>query len=429
MKRVKAAVIGFILLLAGMALTAEKAGAEENDCISCHGKSTPGIVAQWKDSKHFGAGVVCLDCHQVDIKDADAFEHHGKTIATIVSPGDCSQCHEKEAKEFSASHHANAATFIGSLDNILGVAAEGLPAAINGCQQCHGSTVTMLAKGKLNQAAWPNTGIGRINPDGTKGSCSACHYRHGFSVSQARQPENCGKCHLGPDHPQIEIYKESKHGVLFEANRGKMNIESEKWVPGKDYSAAPTCSSCHMGATPTQASTHEVGARISWTLRPAISVKQENWEKKRESMKDVCAQCHAKEFSGNFYSQFDSVVELYNNKFAAPAKEIMDELYQDNLLTGTPFDETIEWTYYELWHHEGRRARHGAAMMGPDYTQWHGFYEVAKHFYNEFIPEAEALKKGVTAKAMASGYHKWKKGLSKKEMKSTLDFYKERYGQ
>jgi hypothetical protein len=29
-------------------------------------------------------------------------------------------------------------------------------------------------------------------------------------------------------------------------------------------------------------------------------------------------------------------------------------------------------------HHEGRRARHGAAMMGADYTQWHGFYEVAQ---------------------------------------------------
>jgi hypothetical protein len=107
----------------------------------------------------------------------------------------------------------------------------------------------------------------------------------------------------------------------------------------------------------------------------------------------------------------------------------MDELYKANLLTKTPFDEAIEWTYYELWHHEGRRARHGASMMGPDYTQWHGFYEVAKHFYTEFIPEAEVLKKGVSSKAMGSDYHKWKKGLSKDEMQSTIDFYKERYKQ
>jgi len=52
------------------------------------------------------------------------------------------------------------------------------------------------------------------------------------------------------------------------------------------------------------------------------------------------------------------------------------------------FSNDIEWTYWEIWHHEGRRARHGAAMMGPDYTWWHGMYEVAKHFYFKMIPQA-----------------------------------------
>ncbi len=33
----------------------------------------------------------------------------------------------------------------------------------------------------------------------------------------------------------------------------------------------------------------------------------------------------------------------------------------------------------------------GASMQGPDYTQWHGFFEVAQRFYFEFIPEAQAL--------------------------------------
>jgi len=48
---------------------------------------------------------------------------------------------------------------------------------------------------------------------------TACHQRHEFSVAQARQPENCGKCHMGPDHPQIEIFKESKHGINYYANK------------------------------------------------------------------------------------------------------------------------------------------------------------------------------------------------------------------
>ena len=30
-------------------------------------------------------------------------------------------------------------------------------------------------------------------------------------------------------------------------------------------------------------------------------------------------------------------------------------------------------------------------MMGPDYTHWHGTYEVAKHFYCEYIPALQHL--------------------------------------
>ncbi len=31
--------------------------------------------------------------------------------------------------------------------------------------------------------------IGRINPDGSRGSCSACHTRHSFSIAQERYGE------------------------------------------------------------------------------------------------------------------------------------------------------------------------------------------------------------------------------------------------
>jgi hypothetical protein len=71
----------------------------------------------------------------------------------------------------------------------------------------------------------------------------------------------------------------------------------------------------------------------------------------------------------------------------------------------------------------------GTAMMGPDYTQWHGFYEVAKHFYTEFLPEAEALEPGVTAQVLASDFHKWRKGFTPEELQKILNFYKERYKQ
>ena len=98
--------------------------------------------------------------------------------------------------------------------------------------------------------------------------------RHDFSSRRARQPENCGKCHLGPDHPQKEIYDESKHGVAFRDLIGEMNLDAKPWVVGKDYSAAPTCATCHMSANMRNGMkiTHDPGERISWTNRPPVSL-------------------------------------------------------------------------------------------------------------------------------------------------------------
>lgn len=398
-------------------------------CLQCHEDSTPGIVEQWKNSSHYKTGIDCYSCHKANDGDPATFDHYGNRIAVIVSPNYCNRCHKKEVAEFEASHHSKAASFIGSLDNILGEVVEGGAAAVNGCMQCHGSTVKYKGEGKFDASTWPNSGIGRVNPDGSKGSCAVCHGRHSFSSALARQPENCGKCHMGPDHPQIEIYNESKHGIQFRAGIAKMNLEKKSWIVGKDYTAAPTCSTCHMSATATQPVTHDAGARIGWTLRPAVSVKLEKSEKRREAMQEVCSNCHAAGWVENFYKQYDNAVELYNEKFARPAKAIMERLYADGKLTKTPFDEKLEWTYYELWHHQGRRARMGTAMMGPDYTQWHGFYEVAKSFYNEFLPEAEALVPGVTAQITSSDFHKWRKGFTPEELQKILNFYKERYKQ
>jgi formate-dependent nitrite reductase cytochrome c552 subunit len=431
-------VMGISLAMAVVAATKPAKGTkpappayskETKACLGCHEKSaTPVATQQWASSTHAKQGVGCFECHGAEKSDKDAYEHSGFTIAVVVSPKDCGQCHEGETTEFLASHHAKAGEILGSLDNVLGELVEGPPAANSGCKQCHGGPVKVLDGGKLDPATWPNTGIGRLNPDGSRGSCSACHSRHAFSSSVARQPENCGKCHLGPDHPQAEIYAESKHGIAFRAKIHEMNLDSKSWVLGKDYSAAPTCATCHMSATKELPLTHDVGARISWTLRPEVSVKLEKADARRADMQKVCSNCHGKDWVTNFYQQYDAVVELYNGKFAVPAKGVMKKLRDAGKLTPTPFDEELEWTYYELWHHEGRRARMGTAMMGPDYTQWHGFYEVAKTFYLHFLHEAEALLPGVTADVKAMPDHKWTQGLSKEEREKINQYYDQRYG-
>jgi hypothetical protein len=108
-------------------------------------------------------------------------------------------------------------------------------------------------------------------------------------------------------------------------------------------------------------------------------------------MKQVCSHCHTPDYVNSFYEQYDSLVVLYNEKFAKPGESIIKALTDNGMLTKTQFDEEIEWTWFYLWHHEGRRARHGASMMAPDYTHWHGMYEVAERFYMELIPQAREL--------------------------------------
>jgi hydroxylamine dehydrogenase len=453
-----------------------KAGAhisipvKSRNCVECHGQSSPGIIDHWKGSTHARKGVGCVECHLADKGDVDGFDHYGAHIATIVTPRDCARCHERESTEFQNSHHAKAGNILASLDNFLAETVEGSRVPFNphsptpgktveevngmasaniGCQQCHGSKVALRAKdggmitvddlkpgpdgrptdvavldrlvrneeGKpmFDSTSWPNTGIGRLNLDGSRGSCSACHSRHDFSPRRARQPENCGKCHLGPDHPQKEIYEESKHGVAFRDLLQHMNLDSDKWVLGKDYSQAPTCATCHMSGHSKNAGrvTHNPGERISWTNRPPISQvldtdaegkvvtasePEERWkltkfsaDEKRNNMKQVCLHCHTPDYVNGFYQQYDDFVVLYNEKFGKPGQAIMAALEKNELLTKVQFDEEIEWTWFYLWHHEGRRARHGASMMAPDYAHWHGMFEVAERFYKELIPQAREL--------------------------------------
>lgn len=411
------AIVIMTLQASGQTVTPSELSEESRACIECHAELTAGIYQQWGSSKHFRANVGCFECHGAAEGDADGFDHNGVLVSILVTPKDCSRCHPRQVAEFGESHHAKAGLILGSLDNFLADIVEGdwsfyggSALTVSGCVQCHGGEVKVAEDGSLEPPGWPNSGMGRLNPDGSVGACSACHQRHAFSAEQARRPENCGKCHLGPDHPQKEIFEESKHGIAYRAHEDELNLGSSKWVLGEDYTAAPTCATCHMSAVRTADGelvpvTHDVGLRISWNNRPATSIRPElsdaklglakmskvSWQERRANMVEVCSVCHTSGFVDNFYEQYDGVIELYNTKFAEPGAAIMKLLYSNGLATPTQFDEPIEWVWWEIWHHEGRRARHGVSMMAPDYTHWHGLYEVAKHWYTEFIPQLREL--------------------------------------
>ena len=486
-------------------------------CVTCHLKENNALVQQWKHSPHAAAQegqVACYTCHATEKGDILGYQHEGAFIKTALSPKDCGYCHEREVKEQQNSHHAAAGHIMASLDNVLAeviCSMEDKADAVNGCWQCHGSNLTVLKdeKGKtlkneygavmFDPKTYPNSGMGRLNPDGFAGACNACHGKHSFRASTARQPENCGKCHLGPDHPQIEIYNESKHGIAYaSAMRGpgmnSMNIQKAgKWVLGKDYYTAPTCSTCHMGSYKksngaVEPNTHNVGDRISWNLRAKVSPKLNrvvfadgtekditgeippqagtevkykefkfkngkwgkhpvtkeavqviSWEERRKNMQGVCKNCHGMQKVENFYVQYDALVNTYNNKFAKPAKKLFGMAKKDGLVTGSTFHSDLGWHWWELWHHEGRRARHGASMMGPDYTHWHGMYDVAHNFYFKFLPELMhvAKEKGMIEKyekevgaLLARPEHKWyREGFDAATMKKIKAEQKARYEQ
>jgi len=385
-------------------------------CLECHKRENPGLFADWAASRHASANITCYDCHRADPADADVSADHFKQyargdseygtkeykvpVSAVVSPKDCSRCHPDEAKQYSESKHANTIEIIWKIDPWLNNGMNSDFERATGCFTCHG-TVIEMEEGRLTAETWPNTGVGRVNLDGSLGSCTSCHTRHLFSLAEARKPEACGQCHLGPDHPQIEIYKESKHGAIYDMSGHEWRWDSAPgtWTAGVDY-RTPTCATCHISGVGSTLTSHDVTERLSWEIQAPLTIRpsefkpfpaKTDWQVERNKMKAVCLSCHSPLWVDDHYAKLDKVVEEYNQVYFKPAKKMLDELYNKGLLDYTKFfDERLEVEFYELWHHEGRRARMGAAMMAPDYTWWHGFYECKKRLAN-FMEEARAL--------------------------------------
>ena len=75
-------------------------------------------------------------------------------------------------------------------------------------------------------------------------------------------------------------------------------------------------------------------------------------------------------------------------------------------------------------------------MQGPDYTWWHGIYDVAKHFYTDFIPEMEEAAGPELASELLDkhvysqpGHHWHRDGMGTEALQKIQEFYRERYGQ
>jgi hypothetical protein len=181
------------------------------------------------------------------------------------------------------------------------------------------------------------------------------------------------------------------------------------------------------------------GDRLKKQIEEKTIASVVSWKQRRESMQEVCKSCHGINHVKDFYLQLDDLVNLYNDKFGKPGLEIVTMLKEDKIWQNSGFQHKIGYTWFEIWHHEGRRARMAAAMFAPDYTHWHGLYEVSRNFYQEFLPEVQELadhagmgekyKKHIAA-LLAKPEHLWiKTGGSAETMKLIEEENKLRYNQ
>ena len=201
---------------------------DPSSCAPCHAKLEPTIVRQFAASAMGKLGtqnprviypirqITCASCHGVD---HDAIMASRGRVPEIV----CGGCHAQIYKE----HVLDAGHSYGPGPGTLGINWErniGVPhykemprkVMEMGCDACHAQA------GASDQNYWSDSLHRYVDMSSLvyRNGCIACHTRHSFSLEEARKPEACYTCHMGPDHPNYEAYMASKHGSIYAA-RGK----------------------------------------------------------------------------------------------------------------------------------------------------------------------------------------------------------------
>jgi hydroxylamine dehydrogenase len=435
---------------------------ETEECLSCHEDETPGIVADWYASRHAHVApgeilekpsvdrrmsstdipeslrtvaVGCYECHGLRTEShKDSFDHNDFEINVIVSPDDCRVCHAKESDEYAGTKKAHA---VGNLEknpvyHTLVETVTGLKAAEDGallvlesspttraetCFACHGTEIVVKGMKTVDTGeeevevpdleGWPNHGVGRINPDGSMGACTSCHPRHAFSVEVARKPHTCSQCHLNPDVPGWEVWRESKHGNITLSDGAEWDWDAKPWVPGRDF-RAPSCAVCHNAllANPDgeviAEGTHDFGARLwvrlfglvyshpqpksgdtslirnadglplplTFAGEPAAAYLIDAAEQGRRqlAMRSVCQACHATDYANEHFERLQATIEE-TDRMTLAATELLQKAWALGIADAqNPFDEPFEIKWCEQWLFWSNSIRYGSAMAGPDYT-------------------------------------------------------------
>lgn len=358
----------------------------KNDCVECHARTSPGIIEQYGHSSMAGANVTCEDCHEVESGYPGSTEHEGTHVLASPTTAMCETCHENEVAQYNASRHSLPAYVAVTGTDVLSEELMAMYQAIPEAGGNESGPAPDRSRNAIYHLEGPDItrftcegchNIGKPAADGSVGECQQCHLRHDFSLEQARKPETCNACHIGPDHPQYEIFMSSPHGIAYSTLGDNYNWDAEAGTLDTGDFQAPTCAICHMSGFGGAGTTHDVGERLTWYLFEPVSSRRPAWQDNAIRMQSVCSECHSNEFVKEFYVDGDKLV-LAINEWVEEGKAIYKTAKDAGLTTDAPFDEPIDFVEFDLWHHWGRTAKFGAWMQSPDFSQWHGAYEMLR---------------------------------------------------
>ncbi len=247
-------------------------------CTACHTRLQPTLARQFAASAMGRAGVqnsrVTYPQSQIDCATCHG-TNHDEIMATKgrVPETTCARCH----KQIYQDHVIDAGHSYGPGPGDLGLNWErniGVPHYADmprkvmevGCDGCHAQAGATDAK-YWDDALKRYTDLSSLT---YRNGCIACHTRHAFSLEEARKPEACFTCHMGPDHPNYEAYMSSKHGSIYAARGAAWNWTAS--LATAQYET-PTCAYCHMvyvADDGTRSVSHNMTRKIiwEWACRP-----------------------------------------------------------------------------------------------------------------------------------------------------------------
>ena len=384
--------------------------AEEDSCVSCHEKLTPGQVKDWKLSKHSAINVTCSTCHG---------NKHNSTqdvnLAEMPDESVCGLCHSKQFTEFGKGKHNHGWVSLNAMP-ITHVEPDELMEGGRGCGGCHNMGIKSEAQKKEQR----DKGY-RYQTN----SCDECHTRHTFSKKEALDPRACQQCHMGYDHPQWEMWSSAKHGSRWFARDSK-NLPEE--------AHAPKCQDCHMptGSHENRTAWGFLGVRLplpedpQWkadriTILKALGVlnpetgqptarldavkavdmvrlTEESWKTEREKMIKVCSNCHSERYAREQLNMGDTMM-MKTDRLLADAIEIVAGLYKDGIIkkpenyafaypdflyfmqTGggdTKKLSFIDQVLFQMYMKHRMRAYQAFFHVNPDYAYWYGWAMMVK---------------------------------------------------